>query len=117
MCVVSELDGHFSAEDLRQATPEVSRATIYRTLVHLPHIGVICRVPVEGEGLRYRFGTVRHHHHLVCVRCGEVHDIAGCGVDDFIGTIANRFDYEMVDHRMEIYVRCSECRSVDMTAS
>ncbi len=111
---VSEWGGHFSAEDLSRAVPEASRATVYRTLQHLQEVGVICRVPVEGEGLRYRFGTVRHHHHLVCVGCGDVQDIAGCGIDDFVRNIAGQFDYELVDHRMEVYGRCRECRSADV---
>ncbi len=111
MEAITAWPGHFSAEEVRRAVPEVSRATVYRTLAHLQQAGIVCRVPVEGGGLRYRLGETRHHHHLVCLECGDVQDIAGCGVDDFVGSIAQRFDYELVDHRLEVYGRCGTCRS------
>ena len=107
--VVSQ-DGLFSAEDLCKALPHVGRATVYRTLSYLQDSGVVCRVVVDGGALRYRLGSARHHHHLVCVGCGAVQDMAGCGVDAFVESIAARFGYEPVDHRLEVYGRCAACR-------
>lgn len=101
--------GLFTAEELCLAVSGVGRATVYRTLARLQDEGVVCRVPVEGGGMRYRLGEARHHHHLVCLECGDVQDIAGCGVDDFVGGIAREFGYELVDHRLDIYGRCSAC--------
>jgi Fur family ferric uptake transcriptional regulator len=107
---VAAWPGHFSAEEIARAVPGVSRATVYRTLASLQESGVVCRVPVEGGGLRYRLGEARHHHHLVCLGCGSVQDITGCGVDEFVQSIAGRFGYEPVDHRLEVYGRCAVCR-------
>ena len=66
---VTAYHGLFSAEELCQALPTVSRATIYRTLAFLQDAGVVCRVVVEGGTLRYRLSSAGHHHHLVCVGC------------------------------------------------
>ena len=103
--------GHFSAEDLCRDLPQVGRATVYRTLASLQQAGVLCRVMVESGAPRYMLGGTRHHHHLVCAGCGEVQDIAGCGVDDFVRTVADRFGYDLEGHRLEIYGRCTTCGS------
>ena len=108
---IAAQEGHFSAEELCRALPGVGRATVYRALAFLQQEGIICRVVADGA-LHYRLGTERHHHHLVCVECGEVQDIAGCGVDDFVRTVASRFGYEPASHRLEIYGRCARCQVV-----
>lgn len=101
--------GHFSAEELCKSLPGVSRATVYRTLASLQETEVVCRVLVDGGAPRYQVGGTKHHHHLVCTGCGEVQDIADCGVDDFALTIANQFGFTLEGHRLEIYGTCEVC--------
>jgi len=107
---VASWRGHFSAEEVCRALPSVGRATVYRTLASLQQTGVLCRVFVEDGGLRYQLGESRHHHHLVCQACGAVQNISGCGVDDFVSTVAARFGYQPQGHRLEIYGQCPSCR-------
>ncbi len=102
-------EGHFSAEELCRSLPQVGRATVYRTLASLQEEGVICRLMIDGRAPRYLLGGTQHHHHMVCTQCGAVQDIAACGVDDFVDTVAERFGYELDGHRLEIYGRCSTC--------
>ncbi|MBI4235921.1 MAG: transcriptional repressor [Chloroflexi bacterium] len=106
--------GLFSAEELCRALPSVSRATVYRALAYLQEIGVVCRVPAGSGAPRYRTGSPRHHHHLVCVRCGAVQDIARCDLDAIVRSITDRFGYEPVDHRLEVYGRCATCCGQDV---
>ena len=102
-------EGHFSAEELCRSLPQVGRATVYRTLASLQEEGVICRLMIDGRAPRYLLGGTQYHHHMVCTQCGAVQDIADCGVDDFVDTVAERFGYELDGHRLEIYGRCSTC--------
>ena len=106
---VASWPGLFSAEDLCQVLPTVGRATVYRALASLLQAGLLCRVLDEHGAPRYQLGGTRHHHHLVCVECGRLEDIADCGVDDFVGSVADRFGYVPVTHRLEIYGRCAGC--------
>ena len=51
----------------------VARASVYRILEELEELRLVTRVDV-GQGLA-RFEAARagrHHHHMVCDRCGEV---------------------------------------------
>ena len=102
-------EGHFSAEELCSSIPEVGRATVYRTLASLQQNGVICRLMIKGRAPRYLLGGTQHHHHMVCNQCGSVRDITGCGVDDFVDTVAQQHGYKPDGHRLEIYGRCSLC--------
>ena len=101
--------GHFSAEELYKSIPYVGRATVYRTLSSLQNLGLICRVLVNGNAPRYRVGLINHHHHIVCIECGGIQDINGCGIDDFVKLVAAKFGYEPQGHRVEIYGRCPSC--------
>jgi Fur family ferric uptake transcriptional regulator len=107
---VASWPGHFSAEELCKTVPKVGRATVYRALASLQKAGILCRVMVDNGSPRYQLGGSRHHHHLVCVDCGQVQDIVGCGVDDFVERVAGRFGYQPQGHRLEIYGRCAECQ-------
>jgi len=102
-------EGHFSAEELCRSIPQVGRATVYRTLASLQQDGVICRLMINGRAPRYLLGGTQHHHHMVCNQCGSVQDITGCGVDDFVDTVAQQHGYKPDGHRLEIYGRCSSC--------
>ncbi len=105
--------GHFSAEELCKTVPKVGRATVYRTLSSLQEGGILCRVMVDNGTPRYQLGGARHHHHLVCVDCGQVQDIAGCGVDNFVERVASRFGYKTEGHRLEVYGRCATCQKTE----
>ncbi|MBM3925221.1 MAG: transcriptional repressor [SAR202 cluster bacterium] len=110
---VAAWPGHFSAEELCKTVPRAGRATVYRTLASLQEAGILCRVMVDNGSPRYELGGGRHHHHLVCVDCGQVQDIAGCGLDDFVERVSRRFGYETEGHRLEVYGRCARCRDTN----
>ncbi|WP_084171518.1 transcriptional repressor [Alicyclobacillus contaminans] len=48
-----------------------------------------------------------HHHHLVCVGCGETFALDECPMDQLRTKIDSRF--KVLDHRFEIYGYCSHC--------
>lgn len=99
----------FSAEELCQQLPQVGRATVYRTLSRLVHEGLLCKVVLEENVLRYQVSPLDHHHHLVCVHCNTVQDIEACEVTDFVRQAAAETGYELLGHRLEVYGRCPRC--------
>ena len=76
-CAVAQSCEHPSAEKVfqavRQAMPNVSLDTVYRTLASLEEMDLLMRVGLSSKA---RFdGDLRPHCHFVCTRCGEVYDI------------------------------------------
>lgn len=99
----------FTAEEVWGASPSVGRATVYRTLRLLTDLGVLCKVVMEDGTPRYRPSVGAHHHHLVCVTCGQVEEFAHC-VEAVLESLRRRTGFRLLNHRMEVYGLCPRCR-------
>jgi len=55
--------------------PEVSRATVYRSLETLSDLGLLKRVEHPGSAVRFD-GNMAPHHHFLCTRCGAMEDLS-----------------------------------------
>jgi len=64
---------------VRERVPPISLDTVYRTLSLLVELGLIGRLGVPQESMRFD-GNLAQHHHFVCSRCGEAFDFSS---DDF----------------------------------
>ena len=51
-----------------------------------------------------------HHDHIVCVDCGHVEEFHDDEIEKRQQEIAERNGFEIVDHTLAIYGRCSNCR-------
>jgi Fur family transcriptional regulator, peroxide stress response regulator len=107
--------GHPSAEELyatvRRELPTLSLATVYKTLEALARVGVVRRVSRAGARGRWDAGQ-ESHHHLVCIVCGSVVDVADARLDavkDRAATLAGRHGFVPSGHVVEIYGRCAAC--------
>jgi len=94
---------------LRERDDALGLATVYRTLAVLREQGVVDALAHHDGELCYRLCSDEHHHHLVCTRCHRVVEIAGCGLDDWIDTIADRSGFADVSHRLELAGVCESC--------
>jgi Fur family ferric uptake transcriptional regulator len=69
-------------------------------------------VLLEDGSLHYRVSRRGdHHHHLVCVSCGNVRELADCAIGDLVQDLAAATDYDIEGHWLEFYGRCASCRS------
>ena len=103
--------GHFSVEDVLRQARAVGRATVFRTMRLLTELDVVCRVLLEDGSLHYRVSRRGHHHHLVCVSCGNVQDLDECAVAGLVRELAAATEYEIEGHWLEFYGRCASCRT------
>jgi Fur family ferric uptake transcriptional regulator len=99
----------FTIEELCALTPEVGRATVFRTVKLLQEMEVICRLQLEDGGIRYQVSGGGHHHHLVCSNCGSVSDFNDPELDALIQRNANDARFRLGGHSLELYGRCSNC--------
>lgn len=110
----SSSEHHLSAEDVYKALLEmgedVGLATVYRVLAQFEAAGLINRHNFEGGYSVFELSQGEHHDHLVCVKCGKVEEF----VDEVIETrqkmIAERAQYKMTDHALNIYGLCPACQ-------
>ena len=99
----------FTAEEIGVELPVVGRATVFRTIKLLMEVGVICRLHLLDGVPRYSLARIGHHHHTVCVRCGNVGEFRAATVERLIRALGNGIPGDVVGHRIELYVTCNRC--------
>ncbi len=107
---LADAPAHFTVEDVLRRASGVGRATVFRTMKLLQDLNVVCRVLMEDGSLHYRLSARGHHHHLVCRDCGSVEDFSTCDVSSLVDELSRNTDYQIEDHWLEVYGRCSACR-------
>ncbi|WP_324651192.1 Fur family transcriptional regulator [Georgenia sp. H159] len=101
-------------ESLRAAGDTVGLATVYRTLQALVESGEVDVLRADdGETLYRRCESVKHHHHLVCRRCGTTVEISGGGVETWAEEMAATHGFTAIEHTLDLFGVCAECSRSD----
>ncbi|WP_125981146.1 ferric iron uptake transcriptional regulator [Loigolactobacillus iwatensis] len=119
--VVSLLEneaGHLSAEEIylrvKQTTPDIGLATVYRTLDILSELRIVNKVSFTDGLVRYdlrREGAQQHfHHHLLCVQCGKIEEIHEDLLADVEQVVASRYHFQVTDHKLTFQGLCADCQ-------
>lgn len=110
-------DGPKSAAELSEEIGStVPLSSLYRTLATLEAAGVLAP-HFSSPGLtRYELAEwlTGHHHHLVCLECGQVEDIEASPavekkLQDVVTTVADGASFTESNHALEIEGLCSNC--------
>ncbi|MDP3562820.1 MAG: ferric iron uptake transcriptional regulator [Legionellaceae bacterium] len=106
-------DHHLSAEDVYKTLldmgEDVSLATVYRVLTQFETAGLISRHNFEGGYSVFELCQSEHHDHLVCVKCGRVEEFLDDVIEQRQRLIAERAQFKMTDHVLNIYGICPNC--------
>ncbi|MGC6517754.1 MAG: Fur family transcriptional regulator [Candidatus Puniceispirillaceae bacterium] len=106
--VIEESEDHPDVDLLYRRSVEVdntiSIATVYRTVKLLEEAGVIERLEFGDGRARYE-ESGEHHEHLVDIETGEVIEFYNEELEEMKRNIAEKMGYELVDHRLELFVR------------
>ncbi|MDN3711375.1 Fur family transcriptional regulator [Paracoccus cavernae] len=107
--ILADTDDHPDATALHArataAGAGVSLATVYRTLAELEAQGLIHKVEFVGEPARYEPADQRHHDHMIDVETGQVVEFFNERIEKLQAEIAAEMGYEILRHRLELYVR------------
>jgi Fur family ferric uptake transcriptional regulator len=110
--VVEAEKGHLSpAEVLRRGQiihPELSRATVYRTLEILTELGMLRPLYLGERGSQVACVTGGHHH-LLCLECGRTIHFDDCLIQQVEEMIATRLGFQIKSHLLEFYGICGDC--------
>lgn len=105
---------HWSAEAMHQVLQgqeeDVGLATVYRVLTQFEMCGLIKRHFFENDVSVVELNEAGHHDHLVCVECGDVEEFMDEVIEQHQKNIAERFDFQLTDHRLIMYGLCKNCQ-------
>jgi len=115
---VLDLDSHPTADQVHAAPSvrraRISRATVYRALESLVRLGIIAKACHPHGVVRYD-GRVEQHHHLICLRCGAVVDVAAPELDALPLPDASALGFEVENYRVQLRGLCRRCREKEGT--
>jgi Fur family ferric uptake transcriptional regulator len=110
---VASLAGGFTALELHERAqrlePRLGLATTYRTIELLREAGTL-RTLAGREPRTYVRCHPGHHHHLVCISCGDVQETELCGAPS-AAELAAEHGFAPAGHELEIYGTCARCNA------
>jgi Fur family zinc uptake transcriptional regulator len=109
----AEAEGYLSPKDvydfMKIPYPGVSFDTVYRNLGLLSEIGVLEQI-YFNDGLKFRASCLsHHHHHLICTKCEKTMTFDFCPMK-FMSALPG--NYEIMQHRFEVFGICPDCSQV-----
>ncbi|MCK9309577.1 MAG: transcriptional repressor [Candidatus Cloacimonetes bacterium] len=113
-----KLHEHFNAEELyekvKRVTPEVSLATVYRTLPLLMEAGLVQSALRSSGRDRYEhiYGHPKHIHWL-CRSCGAIMETDLQPINETIAAQAKTIRFEAQDIELNIKGLCWKCTAND----
>lgn len=110
-------DGHFDIDRLflriRNRSPKLklAKGSIYRTLPHLIHSGLIRESLTDAGRVCYEHTLGHDHHdHLKCIECGRISEFYEKGIDEKQKELCMKRKFRIVWHTHVIGGYCRKCQ-------
>jgi Fur family ferric uptake transcriptional regulator len=109
-------DEHFTAEELyervRKKHPDVSRATVYRTLLLLVEADLLRAIDLGENQTTYdpNFHDKPSHNHLLCIDCGRVVEFEDAHIDLLNDCVTRRLGFKPLRQTLKIEGSCEPLR-------
>lgn len=105
--VLSVASDHPDVEEIHRRAvaldPNISIATVYRTMRLFEESGVVERHDFQDGRSRYEEASEAHHDHLIDVKSGAVIEFVNPEIEQLQARIAEELGYRLVAHRLELY--------------
>ena len=98
---------HLTADEIMGRLSGVGGATVYRALDKLTELGLVRRLSLDRKSAVYEY-VRKAHVHLVCSRCGRVHDVA-VDLSGMIAETAKVCGHSVDRSDVTAYGVCKDC--------
>ena len=114
--VLEESDGHLDADALydrvKARAPEVSLATVYRTLAVLREIGLVEEHRLGEDHGHYEAVRQEPHYHFTCLRCGKVIEFDTPLVAQIEQDLCEQEGVRVTGAHLHVSGYCARCRDI-----
>jgi Fur family ferric uptake transcriptional regulator len=111
--ILKEADGHLDAKELyRKASerdPNISMATVYRTLRLFYEMGLIDERRLGQVRCSYELKRQADHHHLICKGCGRIMEVDSPLIRKLIKELQNKNKFHVIKAELCFEGYCVEC--------
>jgi len=100
-----------SIQDISLKLKNTDLATLYRTLETLKDLGIVTQVDFQHGHAHYELAARKHHHHLICQKCGKVADISKCDTSGLEKQALKIGGFAKINsHSLEFFGICNACK-------
>jgi Fe2+ or Zn2+ uptake regulation protein len=89
----------------------INEVTLYRAIESLVSSGIVRRIDLQQDhAYRYELAG-RHHHHIVCTKCGAIEDFSAAACSSILKNAARKSStFKTINsHSMELFGVCAHC--------
>lgn len=91
---------------------KANKTSVYRQLLTLKNERVVREVQLGENQKRYEIFPENHHHHIVCLDCGQIEDVETEGdLAVLERKIGREKKFQVQNHSLEFFGICAGCRS------
>lgn len=87
-----------------------SEADVTNILSGLNDFGLVLELDVPGNLKRYEPFTLKHHHHLVCLKCGCVSEFHDDAMRSHYTKAFKSKGFKPLSHTLEVFGLCTNCQ-------
>jgi Fe2+ or Zn2+ uptake regulation protein len=114
--VLEESNGHLGADALydrvRARAPDVSLATVYRTLAVLREIGLVEEHRLGEDHGHYEAVRQEPHYHFTCLRCGKVIEFDTPLLAQVERNLHEQEGVQVTSTQLHVSGYCAQCRDI-----
>lgn len=109
--IILGMGSHFSVNELtetiREVSPAIGAATVYRNIPLLIEAGVLQEtLKTESGQAFYEVADDDHHDHIVCLDCGRIFEFHDEKIEKEQEKITKQMQFAPQAHRHVIYANC-----------
>lgn len=105
--VLSDASDHPDVEEVHRRAvtedPNISIATVYRTVRLFEEAGILDRLDFGDGRARYEEASGDHHDHLIDIQSGRVIEFHNAAIEALQEKVAADLGFKLVGHKMELY--------------
>ncbi|MDE0699315.1 MAG: transcriptional repressor [Acidimicrobiaceae bacterium] len=105
--------------DIVAIAPDLAASSVYRNLEVLEQCGVVKRITSGSGHAHFELAEplLSHHHHLVCVDCGEIEDVRLDDeveelLDQHLNMVATDASFKPLRHNLDLQGHCEKCQDL-----
>lgn len=103
------LDHSQILEEGKKIYPQLSRATVYRTMEMLVDLSLFRPLYLSEPTQRF-VSASGGHHHLVCSKCGAIFEFENCHADQLSQELSEKYRFQIISHLLEFQGLCEKCQ-------
>lgn len=112
--IIRAQGAHLDAQELyllaREQHPRLNISTVYRTLGLLRDLGLVDEVHLGQDHHHYEIKPAATHHHLICLRCGQIEEFSSRLAEDLVSAVAREHRFAIAAAQIDLTGYCSRCR-------